>query len=216
MRGRGIASRLVDAALAQMRANGARRIYLQVRHDNAVAHTLYTRRGFSVYDTIHEWGLRPSAWPLAIGGAPGLHPMRWWRSQSLVALARQAVVPGRLAAHPRLLAHYRRGFWQALASVFDIAESNHELAATESGRMIAWGRLRGPSPRLPAEMELLVHPEHRGPWEAALATMLLARHYPQRRQVRAHVSATHPEASQALDHLGFELLRVLDEMALAL
>ena len=213
MRGLGIAGQLVDAALAQMRANGARRVFLQVRHGNDVAQALYARRGFATFDTVHELGLRPNAWPLAVGGVTGLHRVNWWHHQSLAALARQAIAPGRLAAHPLLLSRYRRGFWQTLSAALDVVDSS-EYAANQDGRMVAWGRLRAEGGHQVMELEFLVHPGHRGRWEMALASELLAHCYTQHRHVRAHISVSHPEASQALANLGFERLRTLDEMVL--
>jgi ribosomal protein S18 acetylase RimI-like enzyme len=216
MRGLGIASSLVDAALAHLRAHGAQRVFLQVRHDNDTAHTLYARRGFTVYGTVYELGLRPSAWPLTIGGVTGLHPVRWWHSKKLVALAREAIAQDRLTAHPHLLAQYQRTFWQALSGVFAMTDAPSEYGASEGDRLIAWGRLRAEGGRQNTELELLVHPRHRGPWEMALASMLMERLYPQRRPIRAYVSVTHPEVLQALVTLGFERWRLLDEMVLVL
>lgn len=56
-RGRGIAGRLVDAALAQLDDAGARCVRLQVRTDNAAAVALYRHRGFAVYETTQEMRL---------------------------------------------------------------------------------------------------------------------------------------------------------------
>jgi GNAT superfamily N-acetyltransferase len=46
-RGRGIGGALVDAALAQARAAGCRRVTLLTDADNADAHRFYRRHGFA-------------------------------------------------------------------------------------------------------------------------------------------------------------------------
>jgi ribosomal-protein-alanine N-acetyltransferase len=46
-RGRGVGSRLLDAALAEARVAGARVVHLEVRDSNAAARALYGSRGFS-------------------------------------------------------------------------------------------------------------------------------------------------------------------------
>ncbi|MCH8683993.1 ribosomal protein S18-alanine N-acetyltransferase [Pedomonas mirosovicensis] len=47
-RGAGIGGRLLDHAIAQSAAAGARHMYLEVREGNTVAYALYSSRGFEV------------------------------------------------------------------------------------------------------------------------------------------------------------------------
>ncbi|MFT4613552.1 MAG: ribosomal-protein-alanine N-acetyltransferase [Bacteroidia bacterium] len=55
----GMGSRLLDAALLQLREQGACRIFLELRSSNAAAHALYSSRGFST-DTKRK-GYYPGA-----------------------------------------------------------------------------------------------------------------------------------------------------------
>ncbi|MGI6374775.1 MAG: GNAT family N-acetyltransferase [Anaerolineae bacterium] len=217
-RGRGIAGRLLDSALADIRQLGGRRVYLQVNVDNVAAQHLYLRRGFDVYDTVLELGL----WPrhgAAIGQASDrVEPVPWWHTRRTVDLARQALPPHRLQARPHLLDQYRRGLWGRLSRAFwlDLFDGSCEGAVNENGHMVALGRMWGISPRGPLEVELLVHPAQRGRWEAELTLALLYQQGERIRQMRSHVSTAHPEAAQALLANEFELLRTLDEMVLVL
>lgn len=217
-RGRGIAGQLCDAALDQIRAAGGQRVYLQVRSDNLVAHTLYEHRGFARYDTVRELGLAPERRPMVIGQDRALRPLPWWSNRQVLELARVALPPERLAARPYLLAEYRRSLWWQLMQLAlpDPARSEYQYAAFSGRRLLAWGHVRAEAARQPAEIELLVRPECRGAWESRLIGALLAGYPFGRTPLRAHVSLAHPEASEALAQYGFQTLRVLDEMVLCL
>ena len=92
-----------------------------------------------------------------------------------------------------------------------------ELVGEADGNLVAYGRMDVRLARGPYEMRLYVAPAHRGPWEAPLLEGLvrLAQGRP-RHSLRAYVSESHPEALQAFERLGFETLRVLDQMSLEL
>jgi len=217
-RGRGIASRLCDLALEHIRAAGGQRVFLQVRSDNAIAHGIYARRGFRDYDTICELGLAPADWPLVVGRNARLRPMAWRRSRQIFEMAQTALPPARLQARPHALEQYRRSLWQRLSQVL-LAESlgaDRYYAADSGGHLLAFGRIWSEGGRVPAELELLVRPECRGQWEDALAGALLASQMASRPQLRAHLSTTHREATEALKRYGFQMLRQLDEMVLVL
>lgn len=48
-RGRGIATRLFDALLKKLKAQGIAKVFLEVEHDNAPAIALYEKSGFTKY-----------------------------------------------------------------------------------------------------------------------------------------------------------------------
>lgn len=52
VRGQGIGTRLLHTAMAQARAGGARRMFLETEHDNERARDLYLRNGFELERSI--------------------------------------------------------------------------------------------------------------------------------------------------------------------
>jgi GNAT superfamily N-acetyltransferase len=56
-RGRGIARRLTDRAIAHVKAHDGKRIYLQVRHDNLTAQHIYKTTGFEEFACRTNWVL---------------------------------------------------------------------------------------------------------------------------------------------------------------
>lgn len=220
-RGRGIASVLVDTALAEARSAGAHRVELQVRAGNALANGLYARRGFVQYDTQHELGLRAGAWPVILDDmAPALRPVRLGDGRRLYDLVVASTPASALAHHPVRSGSYRRGLgWQvgqALAAVFEGRE-RIELVAADGDRLDAYGGVTMQLWRGPHELQLWVRPEARGRWERPLLEALFRRLYRAPRfAIRSSVSSSHPEALEALRSLGFETLRILDQMCLVL
>lgn len=220
-RGRGIASRLVERAIAQVRAVGGRRICLQVRTDNEIAHALYRHRGFITYDTYHEMQLSHSHWESPVDDTK--ITVRPVRPRDGVNLYRVVVASTPTSALPVLCIRrqqYCRGLWWHLAQVGRVAflgQQDIELVGEQQGQMVAYGHIRAHLFHGPHELSLYVLPSARGPWEAAFVDTLL-RLVPRTPgwHVRADISASHPQAVRALQHLGFETLRVLDQMYLDL
>jgi len=58
-RGQGIARKLTDRAIAHVRVNGGKTIYLQVRSENTVAQQLYLTHGFEEITRRTQWIYRP-------------------------------------------------------------------------------------------------------------------------------------------------------------
>jgi len=243
-RGRGIASRLLETTLGHLRRGGCRRAFLEVRADNEAAKSLYRRRGFAVYDTVHEQFLEGAMRPVIIGptrrgaASPPPRPLRRARARDGAEIHRlylSSTPRAVLNARPVAPGRFDRGLlWRArrLGRLIVAGEGRTEWvgeaealpAGDQAGaefrrhrRIVAYGALTMYLTRRPCELELMVAPEHRGAWERPLAETLLA-HLPMAglTDTRATTSASHPEAVEALAALGFRMQRVLDQMVLEL
>jgi ribosomal protein S18 acetylase RimI-like enzyme len=243
-RGRGIAGRLLDTTLDHLRREGCRRVFLEVRADNEAAKSLYRRRGFAVYDTVHEQFLPGTAWPVILGpmrraaASPpsrALHRVRARDGAEIYRLYLSSMPRAVLHARPIAPGRFGRGIlWRAcrlgrlLVSGEGRTEWVGEAEALPGGgdagaeaprhrRIVAYGALTTYLTRRPCELELMVALEHRGTWERPLAETLLARApVPRLTDARATTPASHPEAIDALAALGFRTQRVLDQMVLEL
>ncbi|MBM3187198.1 MAG: GNAT family N-acetyltransferase [Chloroflexi bacterium] len=220
-RGRGIAGQLVDRAIAQLRAQGTRRVVLQVRADNDIAIALYRHRGFARYDTVYEMRLAGSHWVTPIGRtAQVFRAVRPSDGTALYRLVQASTPDACQSVRPLRPADYRRGLWwqccELLGTAFS-ARQRLEMVAEQDGEIVAFGRVTARLFSGPHELELHVLPAARGDWEALFIDALLGI-IPRtpRWQVRATLSASHPEAVRALQQLGFETQRVLDQMLLEL
>ena len=115
---------------------------------------------------------------------------------------------------------FRRGLaWrvrQCLRLPFG-GERQVELVGVRNGEIVAYGSMILRLFRGLHELQLHVLPNERGRWELGLVDALLWS-VPRAPRVglRCYVSSTHPEALRALAQLGFETLRVLDQMSLEL
>ena len=220
-RGRGIAGRLVDAAIGYVRQRGGRQILLQVRVDNAHALELYLRRGFHTYDTLHEMDLSHRHWvvPLdelhaavrrpRIGDARGIHDVVVRSTPSEVLLRRPAPTHA-----------LRRGLWSRVWRGLFLGltgQQRLELVVERAGDIVAYTCTAAHLVRRPQELELYVLSEARGTCEQVLVDRLLRIVPPYATgSIRACLSASHPEGVSALNALGFRTLRVLAQMSLAL
>lgn len=218
-RGRGIASRLLDTALEHLARQGCRRVFLEVRADNDPAKSLYRKRGFTVYNTVHEQYLSGYSWPVILGEPA--RPLRRVRARDAAELYRLylASTPRAvLRARPRTADDFRRGLgWRlrGLGRYLLSGERREERVGEAGGRIVALGAMTAYATRRPWEIDLMVAPEHRGTWERPLLEALLAR-WPlgALADARATTPAFHPEAIEALASLGFSTQRVLDQMVL--
>ncbi len=220
-RGRGIAGQLLDTAVGYVRHQGGRRMLLQVRTDNTPALALYRHRGFVIFDTVHETSLARHAWPLFLGPlGRSLRPVRAADGRGIYHLWLRSKPFSSLRYRPVSAQRFRRGLWWQVGSFFQAAFTGrqfYELVGESSGEIVAYGSLAVHLLRGPYELELQVLPGQRGLWESDLVHSLLGlvEDLP-RQSVRAAVSASHPEAVQTLQKLGFKTTRVLGEMALEL
>jgi ribosomal protein S18 acetylase RimI-like enzyme len=222
-RGRGIAGRLLDEALALMRRRQARKVLLQVRAANEAALALYRRRGFNTYDTLHECDLPSASWPVMLGAA-GTAPLRGVRlgdGARLYDLLAHSSPREVLLHRPLQREMFARNLRWVARGILGLAAQGQQrielVGALPTGAAAAYGSLLLKLGHGPYDLSLAVAPEQRGLWEGPLLGALLERGrlWP-RQHVRAYVSATHPEALQALARAGFLTLRRLDQMALLL
>jgi len=220
-RGRGIAGQLLDTTIAYVRSAQGQRILLQVRSDNPPALTLYRQRGFVTYDVIHELGLPPQDWPVAIGDYPtSLRHVRARDAHSLYAVVMASVPHATLIRRPIYAEQFRRGLTWQIGQYWQIAmggPQRYELVGEASGEIVAYGGVTARLLSGPYTLDIYVLPERRGTWELSLASQLIemVAELPHHR-LQAHLSASHPEAIDALRKLGFQTQRVLDQMSLDL
>jgi len=225
-RGRGIAGRLMDHALAYIRRMRGRWVRLQVRPDNLEAYGMYKRRGFHTYDTTSE--LRRDApqtntnrferQPLSDNRV--LRPIRPRDSRALWYLVIETSPQLLLTRRLYRPADFRRGWLEMLDNQLEHllgGKWRDELVGYDGRRLAAYGALWSDSDRSPYTCELRVLPGQRGHWEQALTGRLLERlRGKPHRPVLASVSLTHPEALDALRAYGFVQQRSLAHMSLEL
>jgi len=220
-RGRGIAGELVDWAIAHVRRRRGRRVVLQVRSNNTGAIALYAHRGFRTYDTVHELDLAGGNWPLTLGEAePQLRGIRSGDGPGIYRVAVEGTKPEARYRKPLSGRAFQRGIGGRLRKSIGSVLSGRlvfELVALENQDIVGYGSLTTPLMGAVYELALYVHPEQQGRWEKPLMRALLQASYslPHQR-VRASISEWHAAALHGAQELGFETLRVLDQMALEL
>jgi ribosomal protein S18 acetylase RimI-like enzyme len=220
-RGRGIASQLVDTAIEHVRRHAGQRLLLQVRADNPPAQALYKRRGWRAFDCWHELNLAKNGWPTVLGSlSPALRRVRTGDGRDLQNLAIASIPVATQRQLPFGAKEFRRDWRWALARSLQLAFTGCEaleLAGPRQGALVAYARLAANLSSDPYEVVVRVAPSERGRWEAPLleGLFILAHDLP-RRDLRAYISATHPEAVTAMHQVGFKTLRVLDQMVLEL
>ncbi len=187
-RGRGIARRLMEAALDYIRRRGGELALLTVRADNAPAVHLYESLGFVRYDSTTQ---------LRLDGVPDvkltpvqgyrLRPMGLGEWRTRYRLAQEAIPPEVQAFNPISEREYRvtpwmRLVWPFLSFLQGIDERRWAAEAeSEGGKAIGVLTLR--AVRYPSmhQLRLLVHPEHEKAAEALLTRALsLLKAYPGR------------------------------------
>jgi ribosomal protein S18 acetylase RimI-like enzyme len=218
-RGRGIASSLLDTAIDHVRRYNGTRILLQVRAVNQAALELYRRRGFVTYDTLHELNLDVPQGSLLIGHTQApLRDVSAADGHSLYALA-VASTPGEVQRRrPICPQRFRRGLGWRLRRMMQTTlgtQQPYERVGEVGHQLVAYARVVTHLTSGPHELELRVLPTQRGHWELALVEECLRclrdlAPY----NLRTYVSASHPEALDALRQAGFQTLRVLDQMSL--
>lgn len=217
--GRGIAYRLMEAALAGMKRQGARQVVLQVRTDNEPAQRLYRHLGFVRFDTIAEM-VRPGLLPAQ---APPALPLRRltgrdWEVQ--LDLARAATPPEVQRVRALDPQAFRLTLGKRLREWYDALVGGRQAlrwGLEEDGRLVAAVSLLAIAGRASSRLDLTVRPGHRGTLEGPLADTglaVLARWHPQ--AIAATISGNHPEAVQALEVRHFVTARRLDQLVLEL
>ncbi len=219
-RRRGIASTLVDTAIAHVQQRRGWRIILQVRADNNAALPLYQRRGFVTYDTLHELDRLRDNLPLLSTSITrrSLRTVHARDQSGLYRLVLHSTPSGRLLREPVHMRDFRRGLFYRLRGAFSSAfgaRERYELVGEHAQQIVAYGAINVALLRGPHEVELHVLPKYRGHWEIPLLERLLHDTRPNGRfGIRATLSSSHPEALEAAQELGFYTTRVLDQMSL--
>lgn len=217
---RGIARRLVEAALADAKRRGARLVILQVRTDNATAQRLYAEHGFTTYDTVADLRLLRAHWVnYPMPAIEGLRPREAEDAGRLLALW-ETTTPQRaqmVRGTPFRLAGPLHRVWARWTDGMFTGVRKAEYVVERQGEIVAWLRAR---PRYlgPHRLRVEVHPQARGAGlelclvHAGLALLASAPEH----DVLVAVSTGHPEALQAFLASGFHTDRVLQQMALEL
>lgn len=215
-RGRGIAGRLVDAALAHLAEVGARCVLLQVRTDNAPAIALYRHRGFAVYEAIQELRLtRSNLQPVIYEPDPRIGPLQSRDAKCLLRLARQCQ-PGLLRSlRPARRSDLGLALWQQLARMAAqamglptlptlVARTSRGIGGFARLTSIGRGSLHLELSFAPSRAEELAPP-------LLAATLAASRHAPWS-QLLVEIPSEATETQLALEAIGFEPLRTLHGM----
>jgi ribosomal protein S18 acetylase RimI-like enzyme len=220
-RRQGIARRLVEAAIGRAIERGAQRLALEVQVDNEAARQLYLTLGFVVYDTVHELQMPRIRWPGQVSPPElPLRPQRADDARALYDLAR-AATPGKAQeVKPIPLSRYQGGFDDRLSAWLGrllgrSVRSAWVLEGTPSIAALLQTTAR--YHRDAHQLEILVHPDHRGSVEHALLEKgfhELGRFCPL--DVKALASEDHRQALRAFEEAGFETVRALAQMTLDL
>jgi len=220
-RRRGIARKLMEAAIALARRRGGELVTLRVRRANLAAQNLYRSLGFTEFESIMELRLEQIRRTVS-RPTEGLQLRRakleeWWKAYEL---ARAAIPPKAQRLSPVRQADYRFGLDRRLETwLSDLIHwrDTYRLAVEGDEGFAALLTLHATRLRSPHRIELMVHPHYRGPLEEALVAEALSilRRYPQR-QVVARVRLPHPEAVEALKRCGFVEVETIDRLGLEL
>jgi GNAT superfamily N-acetyltransferase len=212
--GQGLGRRLTQAAVDQAQTSGAEGVVIQVHRDNPRAYRLYTDMGF--WETAREADLQLAAVePVSPIDAPGCHLRTWQPSdgRSVYELAR-LVTPSPLHwIRPVRASSFQPGWWARLGQrAADLVKQQrvYRLVALQKEQLVAMMAVTASLREGAHQLELLVHPEHRGEIEYALvsqALYMLSAVPP--RPVQTTVLADHTAALDALQDSGFEQKRIL-------
>ncbi len=217
-RRRGIARRLIEAALEAIRARGARAAILQVEAENEGARQLYEAAGFATERRWHEWRRGLHAFlpdpPAFVPPVEVRLPGEWEAEYALAA----AVFPPERGGlgwqrplHPR---EFRRSFFQQAAD-FVTGGGQERWIVRDGGRIggALWVRSRFGSP---VRITLIISEAQRGRLEEPLLYHALQRLEPGYVPALCEHPADHEAATAALERGGFTIRRTLDHMRLDL
>lgn len=219
-RRQGIARRLMEAAIRRALDRGAHRLVLEVSAENEAARRLYHSLGFAEYDAIRELLLPRFRWPEQL--EPTELPLRPWRSADapgLYELLRTATPPEAQDIKPIALSRYGTGFDNHFSAWLGRLLGRSVRSAwvlDDTASITAVLRITERYRRDAHEIDIVVHPQHRGAVEDALLNKALSELSRFPLGVRAAVSEAHPQAVQAFEEAGFETVRVLAQMTLDL
>ncbi len=218
-RSKGIARRLMQAALSYIWDQGGRWVTLQVREDNPVAISLYRSLGFVELGRVVEMELEGTArLPGPSGGRAVDFDLSRWEEEYELALA--SIPPGLLwLERPRLEGFRPLSFTPFLNRLAYLAQGYdlHHVMVLRDNRMVAtaalWRSLLGKRHKL----QFLIHPQVRGEVEEALAEGILRPLVkPFRGIAYTRIPAEYEGLVRVLEGAGFRTVRVLLQMRLDL
>jgi GNAT superfamily N-acetyltransferase len=177
-RRQGIGRKLVEAAIAEAQGRTAAGVLIQVYQDNLSALRLYTDLGF--LPVAGEASLRLESCG-AVEPAPvalGYRLRRWCPGdgQATYELARLAVAPEQQWIRPLRAERYRPQGWtrlrQRLVGLVT-GRQTYRIVAFHNQELVAWLALTLDFRKGDQQLEILVHPDHRGQVGEALITRAL-------------------------------------------
>ncbi len=214
-RSRGIARRLMQAALTYIWEQGGRWVNLQVREDNFAALSLYMSLGFEEIGKVVEMELKGEARPLCSSGQKAVDfELSRWEEEYELALT--SLPAGLLWLERPQLEGFRplslNPFLNRLAYFLQGYDLHHVMVLKDS-RIVAtaalWKSLLGNRHKL----QFLIHPEVRGQVEEALVEGILK---PLTRPFRGiaytKIPFEYQELARILEKAGFKVARVLVQM----
>jgi ribosomal protein S18 acetylase RimI-like enzyme len=217
-RGRGIARRLMKAAMAWAQAQGGKVVFLRVRRDNRVAFGLYESLGFeTLYDAV-DLSLKrvPRVQTPPPDDAITLtpyHPRQWRQVRQLVRAAIPAdlrwLVPIRIGDFRPGLTRRLGAWWSALFS----GRRVERWVAQHEGKMAGAAVVRVARRRGSHSLAFHVHPAYRGRVEQKLVAGALSRLWPHRnRETVVSLPIGFPSLLEVLKRHGFAEGKVLTLM----
>ncbi len=218
--GRGIARRLVAAAIQQARDEDGHWVILEVRVDNEPAQRLYRRLGFQAYDTIAELTLAAPHQHLPQEEPLKLRRRRGGDAEALLALYQRAASAKAQLIKPLHGARFRYDWEdrleQALGDLLARHDTRHWVLEQE-GQLVGSLKLVASRSRSAHKLELVVDPDRSSSMESTLLSTALAklRGYPAR-HVETRISCGHAGSYDTYKAAGFEPVRILDQMCLDL
>ena len=216
-RGRGIASELMQAALARIEEWGGEWVLLQVDDKNEIASGLYRRLGFEAVVTarylrcFEAKGIPDSDLPDGVS-LERLYDQDW---DAMKHLLHRAVPTSARWLHPTRRTGYRRNSdaklilrWGHLIGLSQRERLGVYNGSDLIGALDVWSRPYGEH-----EIDILMHPEAPEEWTAPLLYHGLRRlqRYPHQ-PITATLYDYQPQAAATLQSLGFRTTRVLTTM----
>ncbi|MCS7286917.1 MAG: GNAT family N-acetyltransferase [Anaerolineae bacterium] len=218
-RSKGIARRLMQAALSYIWDQGGRWVTLQVRDDNPIAISLYRSLGFEELGKVVEMELESTArLPLSSGEKALAFDLSRWKDEYKLAMV--SIPPGLLwLERPRPEGFQPLSFNPLLNRLGYLVQGwdLHHVMVLRENSMVAtaalWKSLLGKRHKL----QFLIHPQARGEVEEALAEGILKPlTKPFRGIAYTKIPAEYQELVQVLERAGFKTTRVLLQMRLDL
>ncbi len=217
-RRRGIARKLVEAAVEHAQAMHGTRILLQVRSDNDGARTLYQTMNFRYLESITEM-LADQVRRSHLAGPPQVsvrEPVaeRWYEAYELARSTIPHAVQQIRPLRPHAFRIKERSTWQKVRALILVPPRERWWAEYE-GRLLGLLTIDRHASRASTQVELLLAPQGLNTVEEALVNQLSAR-LQGHSGVRVSLPADLSRARALLPEAGFREIRTLDQMALEL